>query len=157
LASQGLVRRTGGRLEVTDLPRLLSGVAWERPLASLRSREIVTSLRDPGELARLLTSRAGAAGAVCALTGPSWLLFHGDFIRSVNRVDAYLAPASLAADLAGKGGVSLVLYHPDRPVRREVVEDVSLVDAPQAVLDLAGLGPNWFEMASQAVKALAQG
>ncbi len=156
LMTQGLVRKRGGRVEITDMNRLLSGAAWERPLQSLKRIELVTAYRRPLELARELARRSDATGALFAVTGPAHLLLSSDYTRSVDRLDVYLSSTIAIEGLRGEGGVRLHVYSTDRQVDIERRDGVPIVSPSQAVLDLAGMGRDWFDLAIVAVNAGAR-
>jgi len=156
LMTQGLVRKRGIHVEITDLNRLLSGAAWERPLQSLRRSELATAYHRPLDLARELARRSDATGALLAVTGPAFLLLSSDHTRSVDRLDVYMPSTVPLEELQGEGGVRLHVYSPDRQIDVERRDGVPIVSPSQAVLDLAGMGRDWFDLALVAVKAGAR-
>jgi hypothetical protein len=156
LIMQGLARQRGGKVEVTDVNRLLSGAAWERPLLALQRYEVTTASRRPVDLARELSRRSEAVGALFAVTGPAHLLLSSDYTRSVDRLDIYLSSTAPLEGLKDEGGIRVHVYNPDRQIDIERRDGVPIVSPSQAVLDLAGMGRDWFELALAAVKAGAR-
>jgi len=154
--TQGLLLRRRGNVEVADIPRLLSGVAWERPLASLAHGGIETRFRKPMELLDEVMRRTEASGVRAILTGPAHLLKSSDELVRVNRVDLYLDGPMATGDLAGQGGVQLHFYRADRSLELDPGMDVPAVSRDQLVLDLAGLGREWFDLALAVVRARAR-
>lgn len=156
LMTQGLVRKRESRVEITDVNRLLSGAAWERPLLALKRHELTTAYRRPVDLARELARRSEAVGALFAVTGPAHLLLSSDYTRSVDRLDVYLSSTAPLEGLKDEGGIRIHVYNPDRQIDVERRDGIPVVSPSQVVLDLAGMGRDWFELALVAVKASAR-
>jgi len=153
LLNQGMARRRGNLLEVTDTDRLMNGAAWERPLLGLRSLEIRTEIADAFTCAIEMERTMTAASVDHTFTGYlAGSLFTGMAVR-YDRVQVYVDEAEfdvlkgIYSRTDGKG-VFIQLLCPDRDVITDsrIVEGLRLASPEQTLLDLAGLGMGGIEL-----------
>lgn len=149
LAEKGIVTDAGGSLVMSDINKLLNGVAWERPFERLLSQEIRIASDNHIELTQEICFLCEEQRIPCAFTGfTAGEIYTGYSARhdsaylylEKNRID-WLAGMF---DLRTKGGSSVRIYTPDRDVfsdrRTFSVSGVWVVSPAQALLDCAGLG-----------------
>lgn len=153
LLNQGMARRNGNLVEVTDVDRLMNGAAWERPLLGLRSIEMRTEITEAFACAVEMERTMNAAGFDHSFTGfLAGSLFTGMAVR-YDRVQVYVDEAEFdfLKDIYSRNdgkGVVIQLLCPDRDVitGSRVVEGLRLASPGQTLLDLAGLGTGGMEL-----------
>ena len=148
LLSQGIATREDGYIAISDVNKLLSGVAWERPFEDLFVREIHIDKNSAFEAACYVSQVMKNANIDCAFTSYTAAgLYTGYAVRGdtayayVKKEDMDSFMDLLSVDIV-KDGVSIRLYMPDRAVFKEAreLEDVTVVSPAQTLLDIAGLG-----------------
>jgi len=157
LEDLGVVGRKNGLLTVTDRSKLLNGVAWERPLDSLKVRELSTNVESVEAGGRELTQALDRSGTAFAFTAhTAGALYTGYAFRS-DTFYLYADDPDLVPDLVEEGdGPKLIVYEPDRSLdEAELVEGLRLASRCQVLLDLAGMGPKAGDMTRAMVEDLA--
>lgn len=157
LEEHGILTRENGLLTITEPSKLLNGVAWERPLNSLKTRELQTNFGSVEEGGRELTrtlDRAGTSFAFTAYTAAS--LYTGYAFRN-DTFYLYTDDPDLIKEYVQDGdGPTLVLYEPDRTLEdTQLVEDIRVASRCQVLLDLAGMGPKAGDITRAMVENLA--
>ena len=147
LVAKGIVVDIDNYVKLQDIPKLLNGIAWERPFEKLYYNEVVLPESDTMSAARTITRLCDGQAIDCGFTsftaGGIYTKYgyrHDTvyvYIRT-NRLDSFLKSFN-ASDTQG---IKVRVYKPDRDVFADtkVIEGVRLVSPAQALLDLAGLG-----------------
>ena len=148
LAGKGIVSGTGGQVKISDVNKLLNGIAWERPFERLFSREIRIAADNPISLAHEICFVSEAEQIPCAFTSYTAGEIYTGYSARHDSVYVYLEKKNIGT-LAGmfdtaEGGITVRIYTPDRDVfldrRTFSTPGVWLVSPAQALLDCAGLG-----------------
>jgi hypothetical protein len=148
LMEKGIVSDMDG-LKVTDLNKLLNGVAWERPFERLFFRELHITAENPIALAQEIGLVCAENNIPCAFTSFTAGEIYTQYSVRHDSVYVYIDKdevGKLASmfDLRTEGGIAVRLYTPDRDVFRErrvhSIPGVPVVSPSQALLDCAGLG-----------------
>ena len=149
LASKGIVSADRGLVKVTDINKLLNGVAWERPFEKLFAQEIRIAAKSPMALAQeicLVCDEQRIPSAFSSYTAGE--IYTGYSARH-DSVYLYLEKKNIDElsgmfDVEDEGGTAVRIYSPDRDVfgdrRMATPQGVWLVSPAQALLDCAGLG-----------------
>ncbi len=146
LVEMGVATRNDEGVSITDIERLLDGVAWERPLSNLLVRTIQVSGDDYMETAREIEDAMTEWKMEHSFTGFTSGGIYTGYGQRFDRIFMYLDPKAVnevEGSLSdGTGGIELMLYAPDRDVWREnrVVEGITMASPSQTLLDLIGLG-----------------
>ena len=143
LQQSGIIERQGNVYVLVDLPRLLDGLAWERPLSSFIVKEWTAATDTIDEtLADILIADKDAV-----LTGYSAAEGLTDYSRRMDLVQVYSTqPSQLEKQLGtAKEGMTIQVLRPDRqipirPATGSSKERIPAVSMDQLILDLAGLG-----------------
>jgi DNA-binding Lrp family transcriptional regulator len=160
LIEQGIVKKKGNYVNISDTNKLLNGLAWERPLKNLLAGEIITDYEDAAEAAKEIAHILEKQGVNFAFTSyTAGGLYTGYAVRH-DAVYLYLekddlgffrgsfGKAEVTKESKGKG-VKVYLYIPDRDIfsyTREI-EGIKVVSPSQVLLDLSGLGYSGMDMA----------
>lgn len=147
LIDKGVVARTPNRVTVGEVGPIMSGVAWERPVANLIRSESATPFRDVFEAAREISStieRQGMKAVLCCYIAGT--IYTGQSVR-FDAIQVYCEDRDAFRlreifHSEGAEGIKLQILTPDRDVfsgSRKM--DGAIVSSPcQTLLDLAGLG-----------------
>jgi len=143
LQRSGIMERQGDAYALVDIPRLLDGIGWERPLSSLMVKEWSVA---SGALDEVLAD-VGIADKDAVLTGFFAAEGISDYSRRTDIVQVYSARlAQLERQLGlSEGGITIQVLLPDRdiPVKKAMASErrpLHVVAIEQLILDLAGLG-----------------
>lgn len=149
LASKGIVSDAEGYKKITDINKLLNGIAWERPFERLFSQEIKIAADNPIALAQDICSIGDERQIPCAFSSfTAGEIYTGYSARhdtayiclQKEKIDELIG----MLDVQAKEGIALRIYIPDRDVFKDrrtfTVKGVWLVSPAQALLDCAGLG-----------------
>ncbi|WP_424358654.1 hypothetical protein [Methanocella sp. MCL-LM] len=159
LADQGLAVKEYDYAKITDQNKLFNGVAWERPLESLKIDEVPVEYDTPYIAAREISRNLKEYGVKFAFGGlTAGGLYTGRVIRH-DTAYLYLKRDQLEAfkdtfSVNAKNSIKVKVYTPDRDVystSREV-ETVIITSPEQTLLDLAGIGYGSLEL----TKAMAE-
>lgn len=149
LKEKGIVSDTGGYVKITDINKLLNGVAWERPFERLFAQEILISADNPITLAQEICLVGEEQKIPCAFTSFTAGEIYTGYSARHDSVYLYLEKKDIATltgmfDLRTEGGIAVRIYTPDRDVftdrRPFSVNGIWVVSPTQALLDCAGLG-----------------
>ncbi len=147
LINQGMAKRKGNGLEVTDIDRLINVAAWERPLHSLRSVDVRTDITEGFACAREVERTLTEAGVDHSFTGYlagalyTGMAFRQDLVQVYVDEDEFDVLKDIYSRSDGKG-VVIQLIKPDRDVTlwSRFVDGLQLASPGQTLLDLAGSG-----------------
>lgn len=149
LASKGIVSDAGGHVKITDINKLLNGIAWERPSERLFSREIRIAANSPIALAQEICLVCDDQQIPCAFTSFTAGEIYTGYSARHDSAYLYLERKNIDElmgmfDVRDEGGIAVRIYVPDRDVFKDrrtfSVKGVWLVAPAQALLDCAGLG-----------------
>ena len=143
LQRSGILERQGNAYVLVDLPRLLDGIAWERPLSSL----IVKEWTAPTSSLEETVSDIHIAEKDAIFTGYSAAEGISEYSRRTDIVQVYALHADHIERQVGTSekGIKVQVLWPDRciPVRQDhdtSKDRILTVTEDQLILDLAGLG-----------------
>jgi hypothetical protein len=147
LVAKGIVVEVNNYVKLQDIPKLLNGIAWERPFEKLYYNEVVLPENDALSAARTITRMCEKQNIDCGFTsftaGGVYTKygFRHDTVYVYLRKDN-LDPFLASFDATDTHGIKIRVYNPDRDVFTDtrVTEEIRLVSPAQALLDLAGLG-----------------
>jgi len=149
LASKGIVSDAGGDLKITDINKLLNGIAWERPFEKLFTQEIRISADNAISLAKEICHVCDEQQIPCAFTSFTAGEIYTGYSARHDSVYLYLEKKNIAEligmfDVRTEGKIAVRIYAPDRDVFKDrrifSVEGIWLASPAQALLDCAGLG-----------------
>lgn len=162
LIERGVAERTPRGIAINDAPRLLNGVAWERPLLDLQ----VTSFKVGGgemmQSAMAIEAVTLRKGVAHAFTGPTAVGFYTGYAHRFDRLSIYLdkedveSVRNVLEDPAGSR--SLEVFRPDRAVFKDTEEHegLTLVSPAQALLDITGFGYSYWDFTLKMVEHIAE-
>ena len=147
LIAKGIVIEVNNYVKLQDIPKLLNGIAWERPFEKLFYNEVLLPDSDAPSVARTITTMCQKQNIDCAFTG---FTAGGIYTKYGFRHDTvyvyiskdHLDPFLKSFDAADTNGIKIRVYKPDRDVFSDTrtIEEIRVVSPSQALLDLAGLG-----------------
>jgi hypothetical protein len=149
LASKGIISDTGGRINITDINKLLNGIAWERPFERLFAQEIRMAANSPIGLAQEICSVCSDQQIQFAFTSFTAGEIYTGYSARHDTAYLYLEKKNIAKlagmfDVTAAGGIAVRIYTPDRDVFKDrrmlSAEGIWLVSPAQLLLDCAGLG-----------------
>jgi hypothetical protein len=149
LTEKGIVSTTGGYVKISDINKLLNGVAWERPFERLFTQEIRIAADNPIALAQEICLVGEEQRILCAFSSFTAGEIYTHYSARHDSVYLYLEKKDIGAlagmfDVRSEGGIAVRIYAPDRDVftdrRTFSVNGVWVVSPAQALLDCAGLG-----------------
>ncbi len=148
LISHGLARKNGNQVSISDMDKLLNGVAWERPTNNLIVKEFTIPNKDTFEAAKDLANMFDGQGIEYAFASYfAGTQYTGESIR-FDSIQVYLEKK----DIEGIGnqfgwgeggpGIKIQIMAPDRELFSEArnIAGVRITSPSQTLLDLAGLG-----------------
>jgi hypothetical protein len=151
LISQNIAKKNDSYVQISDVKKLLNGIAWERSMKNLNVAEIPVSFSDSIPAARDITYMLSEQNVPFAFTGyTAGGLYTGYAVRQ-DAVYLYLDKENL--DLftelfktpfneSNWNSIRAWIYAPDRDVftNRQQKEGITVVSPAQTLLDLAGFG-----------------
>jgi hypothetical protein len=148
LIRQNIVKQDNSHVSISDVDKLLNGIAWERPLANLKKCEIRLSFSDATGAAREITEAFAMQDDVPVgfTSYTSAALYTGYGVRN-DAVYLYLRDEHtdyfrelFESDSANS--IKAIIYRPDREVFQDTLEKegIRIVSVQQTLLDLAGMG-----------------
>lgn len=153
LIRQGIVTKRDNYVSISDVNKLLNGVAWERPFENLRAAEVTIGYDNAFPAAQDISHSLKSRNIMVAFTSyTAGGLYTGYAVRH-DAVYFYLEKndINLFKELFSteKTGIKALLYEPDRDVFSAVreVESVVVTSPAQTLLDLAGLGYSGLDIA----------
>lgn len=149
LISRGIVSSVDGYLKITDINKLLNGIAWERPFEKLFTQEIQIAANNAMGLAKEICLVCDEQRIPCAFTSFTAGEIYTGYSARHDTVYLYLEKKNISEltvmfDVRTEEGIAVRIYTPDRDVfedrRTFSVEGIWLVSPAQSLLDCAGLG-----------------
>ncbi len=147
LVTKGIVVDVGNYVKLQDIPKLLNGIAWERPFEKLYYNEAILPESDAMSAARTITGMCDKYNLDCGFTSFTAGGIYTKYGYRHDTVYVYIRKNNLdpflkSFDAADTHGIKVRVYKPDRDVFADtkVIEGIRLVSPAQALLDLAGLG-----------------
>ena len=147
LIAKGIVIGVNNYVKLQDIPKLLNGIAWERPFEKLFYNEAVLPDSDALSAARTITRMCDTQNIDCAFTSFTAGGMYTKYGFRHDTVYVYIAKENLDPFLKSFAapdttGIKIRVYKPDRDVFSDtrIIEEMRLVSPAQALLDLAGLG-----------------
>lgn len=149
LTEKGIVSDSRGYVKITDINKLLNGVAWERPFERLFSSEIRIEADNHIALAQEIGLVCEENTIPCAFTSFTAGELYTQYSARHDSVYLYLEKKDIATlagmfDVRNDSGIVVRLYVPDRDVfkdrQRYTIPGIPIVSPSQALLDCAGLG-----------------
>jgi hypothetical protein len=163
LMQQNIIRQDNVHVIISDVNKLLSGIAWERPFSNLMIDEIRIDFEDSTTAAKEITSAFKSQNDMpvgfSSYTAAS--LYTGYGVRH-DAVYLYMKEEHLsyfkelfASD--SKKGVQAFIYRTDRDVFSDIreKEGIRIVSPSQTLLDLAGMGYSAMDITKQLVSVYA--
>ncbi|SDF96573.1 hypothetical protein SAMN04488589_1846 [Methanolobus vulcani] len=163
LMQQNIIRQDNGHVSISDVNKLLSGIAWGRPFSNLMIEEIRIDFENSTTAAKEITSALKAQNDIpfgfTSYTAAS--LYTGYGVRH-DAVYLYMQEENLSyfrelfASNSDKGTLAYI-YRTDRNVFHDVreKEDIRIVSPSQTLLDLAGMGYSAMDITKQLVSVYA--
>ena len=151
LISQNIAKKNDSYVQISDLKKLLNGIAWERPMKNLSLAEIPVSFGDSIPAAKDISSMLSEQNVPFAFTGyTAGGLYTGYAVRQ-DAVYLYLDKKNLdlfteffktSSYEPDRSSIRAWIYAPDRDVYTDTrqKEGITVVSPAQSLLDLAGFG-----------------
>jgi hypothetical protein len=149
LISKRIASEGRGHIKITDINKLLNGIAWERPFERLFTQEIRIAANSATALAREISSVCDEQQIPCAFTSFTAGELYTGYGASHDSIYLYLDKKNIAElaemfEVRTEGGYAIRFYNPDRNLFKDrimfSIENIWLVSPAQALLDCAGLG-----------------
>lgn len=147
LLAKGIIVEVNNYVTLQDIPKLLNGIAWERPFEKLYYNEVVLPDIDAMGAARTITQMCDRQNIDCGFTSFTAGEIYTKYGVRHDTVYVYIHKDNLdlfirSFDIADSRGIIVRVYKPDRDVFSDtrITEEIRLVSPAQALLDLAGLG-----------------
>jgi len=160
LLDQNIAEKDGYLIKITDPKKLLTGIAWERPMKNLLHKEIYVDYQNSHETAVSVTKNLEAEKIPHAFTGRTAGGLYSGYAFRHDSADLYLEKADIPKftenfESDEKSAVKILIYIPDRDVFSSTVltESVRLVLPEIALLDLAGMGYKERDLTNEMLKA----
>lgn len=162
LLQMGVASRTPDGVAVTDVERLLNGLAWERPLKSLWvGKDWRVSGPDVMEAGRTLSELLATNGMDHAFTGITSGGLYTGYAHRFDRLYIYMdheEPGIALGPLEDPGGsISVTVLRPDRDVfgSTGTMGGMRVASEAQTLLDLAGMGASAWDMTLEVARHYA--
>ncbi|NLB00192.1 MAG: hypothetical protein GX837_04395 [Methanomicrobiales archaeon] len=151
LMNQNIAKKNDSYVQISDVKKLLNGIAWERPMKNLNIAEIPMQFGDSIPAARDITHMLSDQKVPFAFTGyTAGGLYTGYAVRQ-DAVYLYLDRKDLdlfveifkePSKELNRNSIRAWIYAPDRDVftNTQQKEGITVVSPPQTLLDLAGFG-----------------
>lgn len=147
LIAKGIVIETNNFVKLQDIPKLLNGIAWERPFEKLYYNEVILPEDDAHSAARNITQICNDQNIECGFTSFTAGAIYTKYGFRYDAVYVYIEKGNLDPffqlfDASDVKGIKVRVYKPDRDVfsDTQIIDGIRLVSPAQALLDLAGLG-----------------
>ncbi|MDO9517848.1 MAG: hypothetical protein Q7J10_07355 [Methanosarcinaceae archaeon] len=164
LIQQNIVKQDYNYVSISNVDKLLNGVAWERPLMGLKSYEVQISFSESMHAARKITEAFAMQDnmPVGFTSYTAATLYTGYGVRN-DAVYLYLKDEHIdffrelfeshQFEPQSENGIKAIIYRPDRDVFQDtqVKEDIRIVSASQTLLDLAGMGYSAMDITKEMV------
>jgi hypothetical protein len=159
LMQQNIVKQENNHVSISDVNKLLNGVAWERPFSNLRLGEIRINFDEAAVAAKEITSAFKAQDDMpfgfTSYTAAA--LYTGYGVRH-DAVYLYMKREHLdyfreLFKSSSQKGVLVLIYQHDRELFQNTreIEGIRIVSPAQTLLDLAGMGYSAMDVTKQMV------
>jgi len=154
---QGIVTKKGNYVSISDINKLLNGIAWERPFENLRAAEVTIEYDNAFRAAQDISHSLKNQDIKVAFTSytagglyTGYAVRHDAFYLYLEKNDINLFKELFGTE---KTGIKAFLFVPDRDVFSDVreLESVVITSPAQTLLDLAGLGYSGLDIAKAMV------
>jgi hypothetical protein len=154
LIRQGIVTKKDNYVHISDVNKLLNGVAWERPFENLCAAEVTIEYDNAfpaaQDIAHILKNQNIKVAFTSYTAGglyTGYAVRHDAVYFYLEKNDINLFKELFSAEK--KKGIKALLYVPDRNVFSSVqeLESVVVTSPAQTLLDLAGLGYSGLDIA----------
>jgi hypothetical protein len=159
LMQQNIVKQDNNHVSISDVNKLLNGIAWERPLSNLKIAEIRIKFDEAATAAKEITAAfrpqddlsIGFTSYTAASPYTGYGVRH-DAVYLYMRTEHFGYFRELFESSSQKG-ILAVIYQPDREMFRNTreIEGIKIVSPAQTLLDLAGMGYSAMDMTKQMV------
>ena len=159
LIQQNIVKQDYNHVSISNVDKLLNGVAWERPLTNLKSNEIQIPFTDSTYAAEEITEAFALQDNIPVgfTSYTAATLYTGYGVRS-DAVYLYLKDEHIdyfreIFESPSTNGIKAIIYRPDRDVFQDTLEKegIRMVSASQTLLDLAGMGYSSMDITKEMV------
>ena len=164
LIQQNIVKQDYNYVSISNVDKLLNGVAWERPLMNLKSYEIQISFSESMHAAREITEAFTMQDnmPVGFTSYTAAALYTGYGVRN-DAVYLYLKDEHIdyfrelfesnQSDSHSGNSIKAIIYRPDREVFQDTQEreGIRIVSPSQTLLDLAGMGYSAMDITKEMV------
>jgi hypothetical protein len=147
LIAKGIAIEVNNFVKLQDIPKLLNGIAWERPFEKLFYNEVLLPDISAQSVAQTITAMCQKQNIDCAFTGFTAGGLYTKYGFRHDTVYVYISkdhldPFLKSFDVEGTSGIKIRVYKPDRDVfsDTQIIEEIRVVSPSQALLDLGGLG-----------------
>lgn len=159
LIQQNIVKQDYSHVSISNMDKLLNGVAWERPLMNLKSYEIQIPFSESMYAAREITEAFAMQDNIpvgfTSYTAAS--LYTGYGVRH-DAVYLYLKDEHIdyfreLFESHSANSIKAIIYRPDREVFQDTREreGIRIVSPSQTLLDLAGMGYSAMDITKEMV------
>jgi hypothetical protein len=154
LIRQGIVTKKDNYVSISDVNKLLNGLAWERPFENLRAAEVTieydTAFLAAQDISHSLTNQNIKVAFTSYTAGglyTGYAVRHDAVYLYLEKNDINLFKELFSTE--GKEGIKALLYVPDRNVFSDTrkIESIIVTSPAQTLLDLAGLGYSGLDIA----------
>jgi len=148
LIQQNIVKQDYNHVNISNVDKLLNGIAWERPLINLKSYEIQIPFNDSMYAAKEITEAFEMQDNIPVgfTSYTAATLYTGYGVRN-DAVYLYLKDEHInyfreVFESPSSDSIKAIIYRPDRDVFQDTLEKegTRIVSASQTLLDLAGMG-----------------
>lgn len=166
LMSQNIAKKNDSYVQISDVKKLLNGIAWERPMKNLNIAEVPMQFDGSIPAARDITSMLSYENVPFAFTGyTAGGLYTGYAVRQ-DAVYLYLDKKNLDrfteifktfSNEPNQSSIRAWIYAPDRDVftGTQQKEGITVVSPAQTLLDLAGFGYSAMDLTRAMVEMYA--
>ena len=142
LERRQIVKRSRFIVALSNEEKLLDGIAWERPLESLKILSIQTEYNDWYEAASQISETLSKMHITFAFTARTAGSLYTKYGSHFNIMDMYLPdPDTYRFVPRGNGSVTVNVFGDKHALREtQTIDSIVVVGKAQALLDLIGLG-----------------
>jgi len=162
LIAKGIVIENN-HIQLNDIPKLLNGIAWERPFQKLYYDERVLPETDAISAAQMITRMCDSQHINCGFTGFTAGGIYTQYGFRHDSVYIYIQKEKIdqfldSFEATDTQGIKVRVYKPDRDLFSDtrIIEEIRLVSPAQALLDLAGMGYSGRDLTLQLVEDYAR-
>ncbi|MEA1985801.1 MAG: hypothetical protein U9N13_09165 [Euryarchaeota archaeon] len=159
LIQQKIAKKDHNHVSISNTDKLLNGIAWERPIANLKTYEIQIQFSDSMHAAKEITEAFAIQDnmPVGFTSYTAATLYTGYGVRH-DAVYLYLKDEHIdyfreLFESHSANDIKAIIYLPDREIFQDTQEKegVRIVSASQTLLDLAGMGYSAMDITKEMV------